>query len=80
MKNIQLIGLVLVLIIFLMPNFIIFEPYAITDEHAEGTYEINETNSYLIQNDDGTYDVYVEQEYVGTVTEIFDENLIIYNE
>ncbi len=76
----MLIGLVLVLIIFLMPNFIIFEPYAITDEHAEGTYEINETNSYLIQNDDGTYDVYVEQEYVGTVTEIFDENLIIYNE
>lgn len=75
-----LIGLVLVLSIYFMPNFIIFEPYGITDEHAEGTYEINETNSYLIQNDDGTYDVYVDREYVGTVTEIFDETLKIYNE
>lgn len=75
-----LIGLALALSIFLMPNFIIFEPYAITDEHAEGTYEINETNSYLIQNDDGTYDVYVNDEYVGTVTEIFDDSLTIYNE
>lgn len=76
----MLTGVVLVLTIFLMPNFIIFEPYAIADEHAEGTYEINEANSYLIQNEDGTYDVYVDRKYVGTVTEIFDESLIIYNE
>ena len=75
-----LVGLVLVLSIFLMPNFIIFEPYAIADEHIEGTYEINEANSYLIQNNDGTYDVYVDQKHVGTVTEIFDNSLVIYNE
>lgn len=75
-----LIGLFLVLYVFLMPNFFIFEPCAIADEHAEGTCEINETNSYLIQNNDGIYDVYVNQECVGIVTEIFEENLIIYNE
>lgn len=76
----MLIGLVLVLSMFVIPNFIIFEPYAIADEHIGETYEINEANSYLIQNNDGTYDVYGDRKYVGTETEIFDGSLAIYNE
>jgi len=73
------VGFILALVIFLTPNFIIFEPYAIAKEHEEGTYEIKNTNSYLIQNDDGTYDVYVDNIHIATVTEVFDESLKIYN-
>lgn len=41
---------------------------------------IHSDNSYLILNREGKYEVYVDNEYKTTVTQIFDDTLPIYNE
>ena len=76
------IAVIMILITLLLPNFIIFEPCAPVPEEVmkeENAYDINSTNSYLRLNEEGTYDVYVNDEYKGTVTQIFDDSLKIIN-
>lgn len=75
-----LVGGLLVVNILLFPNLIIIEPYAIAKEHIEDTYRIDKTNSYYILQEDGIYDVYVDGQYFGSVTSIFDDSLTIYSE
>lgn len=72
----------MILLTLLLPNLIIFEPYATVPEEVmkeENAFEINSANSYLLLNEEGAYDVYVYDEYKGTVTQIFDDSLKIVN-
>lgn len=76
------IAVIMILLTLLLPNLIIFEPCAPVPEEVmkeENAYDINSTNSYLLLNEDGTYDVYVNGEYKATVTQIFDDSLKIIN-
>ncbi|MCM1088486.1 MAG: M56 family metallopeptidase [Muribaculaceae bacterium] len=66
----------LILCTLFLPNLIIFEPYGpIPEDILEGTFSINADNSYLLLTEEGVYDVYVDDEYIATVTQIFDDSL-----
>lgn len=76
--------IVALLLIFtlLLPNFVILEPDGgIPDKilQNESFFLIHNDNSYLILNREGKYEVYVNNEYKATVTQIFDDTLPIYN-
>ena len=56
----------------------ILEPYSIPAEDQNDTFEINDYSAYyLIDNHNGTYDVFYNSKYIATVTEIFDSNIKI---
>ena len=76
-----LLTFALVISIFVLPNFIILEAKALPEniEELEGTFSINQGNSFFILNDDGTYDLYLGGQYLITVTEAFDDSLKIYS-
>ncbi|MCH5249047.1 MAG: M56 family metallopeptidase [Lachnospiraceae bacterium] len=76
----RFITFILIIFTLFLPNIIIFEPYHIPDEILENTFTINAVNSYLILNENGTYDLYTNGEYITTVNMIFDENLEIFND
>jgi beta-lactamase regulating signal transducer with metallopeptidase domain len=61
-----------------MPLMIIFEPYSISPEHEEGTFELTSESSYYIKNDDGTYSLYLNDEYVLTQPEATELHIKIY--
>lgn len=65
-------------IIMFMPVFFIFEPYYILPEHAEDTHEFSYENIYYIKNADGTYDLYMDGEYMITQEEAVDNQIKIY--
>ena len=46
---------------------------------TENAFDINSANSYLLLNEEGKYELYVDGEYKGTVTQIFDDSLTIVN-
>lgn len=75
--TVVLAGVILSLII-LCPNVMIFEPYAIPSEDAEGTFGISD-NIYYLKNADNTYSLYLDGECAGTLKEVYDENIRIYN-
>lgn len=80
--NAFIVALMLIFTLFL-PNFVILEPDGgIPDEilKNESFFLIHSDNSYLILNREGKYEVYVDNEYKATVTQIFDDTLPIYNE
>jgi beta-lactamase regulating signal transducer with metallopeptidase domain len=68
-----------VIIIFLL-LFIVIEPYSIAQKDEENTVELSTETSFLVVNSDGSYDIYLNKEYFGTVSEIKDSysNLCIY--
>jgi hypothetical protein len=77
--------LALAVSIFVLPNFVIFEPYGMPETYREelereGAFTLDENSVYLLMKDDGTYDLYVNGQYSATVTEVFDESLKIYKE
>ena len=62
----------------LLPNRIILEPISpLPDDVEESTFSINSGNSYLLLNNDQTYDLYVDGEYLTTVSQVFDDTLPI---
>lgn len=69
-----------ILFLVVLSFFFVFEPYFILPNDAYGTVEITNENSYLIQNQDNTYDLYINDQFFGTVNEIKDSyaNLVIY--
>lgn len=70
----------LILCTLFLPNLIIFEPYgSIPEDILEDTFSINADNSYLLLTEEGAYDVYVDDEYIATVTQIFDDSLKVIN-
>lgn len=75
-----LLALLLVFVIAFLPNFFIIEPFSMAEKDQNKGIQINSANAYYILNADGTYDVYVNSEYFGTVREIFDDSIKIYDE
>lgn len=76
--NIQIIFL-LVIFTLIFSNLITFEPYHIPEEILHNYFMMNNENSYLILNEEGKYEVYLNDEYKCTVTQIFDDTLSVYN-
>lgn len=77
-----LIAILLFIFTLFLPNFVIFEPDGgIPDEILQNKnyFLIHSDNSYLILNREGKYEVYVNNEYKATVTQIFDETLPVYD-
>jgi len=57
----------------------IFEPYDIPKEDQNNTFEIIDYSAYyLIDNHNGTYDIFYNSEYIATVNQIFDPNINVY--
>lgn len=77
-KSVMLSAVILALVVF-CPNVLIFEPYSIAEEDAEGTFDLSEDNIFYIRNKDGSYSLYIDNEYAGTVNELLGENMMIYD-
>lgn len=77
----NMILLVSMIFVFILSLFVVFEPYSINSKDQEKTLELTPGNAYLIVKPDNGYDVYVNNEYFATVTEIRDSysDLSIYN-
>jgi len=61
----------IVLILTIM-SFIVIEPYSIAPEDQQKTVEFTAETTYLVVNAKGGYDIYLNNEYLGTVSEIKD--------
>lgn len=72
-------ALLAVLLMF-VTCFFVFEPYIVTSEVVEESYVLGGDNSYIIVNDDGFYDIYIDNVHIGTTKEIQDSfsNLRVY--
>lgn len=77
-KSIMLSAVIVCLVVF-CPNVLIFEPYAIAEEDAEGTFDIKNDNVYYLNNHDGTFNLYLDGNYIATVTELLGEDVKVYN-
>lgn len=63
-----------------LSNFAVIKPSGqLPEELTRDTFVINNQNGYLVLQEDGTYDVYVNGDYLITVTQIFDDTLKISN-
>lgn len=70
MQNfIMFITIVLILTIM---SFIVIEPYSIAPEDQQKTVEFTAETTYLVVNAKGGFDIYLNNEYLGTVSEIKD--------
>ncbi len=73
-----LLTLVMIGLIGICPNVISLEPYGIPEADADGSIGLRDKGTYYFQNKYGTYDLYIDGEYVTTVYTIFDESIPIY--
>ena len=48
-------------------------------EDSEGTIGVREGDIYYVRNSDGTYDVYIDDQYYKTILERFDKKIRVYN-
>lgn len=79
-RQILISGLIIVL--YLFSTFFIFEPHYTPPQVANDSYEITIDNAYLIANPEGGYDLYMEDQFMGTFDAPIDDalrNLKIYN-
>lgn len=67
----SILFITIVLIIMFMSSVVI-EPYSIAPEDQQKTVQLMTETAYLVANTDGGYDVYLNNEYLGTVSEIKD--------
>lgn len=75
--SIILSSIILGVVIF-CPNIFIFEPYSIAEEAAETTFDIESDNVFYLKNQDSSFSLFWDGQYMGTVTEILGENIKIY--
>lgn len=73
-----LISVVMVGLIAICPNVIIFEPYGIAEEDANGSVGLKDEGNYYILNKNGTYRLYIDGKYFMTSEEILVEDIPIY--
>lgn len=66
-------------LIVIGPNILTFEPYAIPEKDAVGSVAGKEGIIFYLDNRDGTYDIYVDDQYFKTTVEIFDKHIPIYD-
>ena len=69
---------VIIFLVIICPIVFIFEPYSIREEDADGTFGLRD-NVFYLRNSDGTYDFYLDSQYVGTVSEVSGDNTQIYD-
>lgn len=69
----------LLLLIVVCPNVFIFEPYGISEEDAVGSVGVRDDSIYYIINENGTFDFYINGNYIATEKEIRDENIRVYD-
>lgn len=67
-----LILLLPVLLLLALSFSIVFEPYSIKPQDAADTVELTNQNTYLIQNPESGYDVYLNGQFYGHIDEIKD--------
>lgn len=61
-----------VLLLLTLSFSIVFEPYSIKPQDAADTVELTSQNTYLIQNPESGYDVYLNGQFYGHIDEIKD--------
>ena len=61
-----------VILLLILSFLFVFEPYSISPRDAAHTVALTSETAYLVQNQDKGYDVYLDDQYFGTVTEIKD--------
>lgn len=64
--NIIVLLTIVLILIFISLSFS-FEAYSIDTETANTTFELTNETSFLIDNNDGTYDVYLNNNYIATI-------------
>lgn len=66
--------------VILLSCSFVFEPYFITSDAIEVSYVLKDDSSYVVINEDGFYDLYVDNTFVGYFEEIHESfgNLRIY--
>lgn len=74
-----MLSVLVICLITLCPSVFIFEPYSIVKEDSEGTIGVREGDIYYVRNSDGTYDVYIDDQYYKTILERFDKKIRVYN-
>lgn len=57
----------------------VFEPYRIPNKYAEETFDSDSRNLFYIDNQDGTYDLYLDNNYYRTEPKISDPDLPVYD-
>lgn len=73
-----LLSIAIIFLVIICPIVFIFEPYSIREEDADGTFGLKDGVFYL-KNSDGTYDFYLDSQYVGTVSEVSGDSTQIYD-
>lgn len=58
----------------------VFEPYRVDAANATTTFKADDRNLFYIDNKDGTYDLYLDNQYFATESEILDSSIPIYEE
>lgn len=66
--------------IYLFSYLVIFEGYYTESETKQGVILINEVNSYIIDNGDGTYDLYLADVKIETLDSLehYNEDVPVY--
>ncbi len=72
--RIPLLQVLILTLIMIMPMlfsfFTTFEPYSIPNRDAASTFSITTKNAYLVHAANGTYDLFIDNEYEATLSEI----------
>lgn len=61
-----------IMLILTLISFVVIEPYSIAPKDQEQTIELTTENAYLVANQNGGYDIFLNNEYFGTVSEVKD--------
>lgn len=76
-----LMAAMLIIFTLILPTLVTLEPNGgIPDEILEETFALTSENAYIILNEEGEYEVYVDGEYKFTSMQILEDTLHIYNE
>lgn len=69
-----------VCILILCSLLFIFEPYAISPEDAEGTFELTKENCYAVETSDGTFNIYFNNDYWENTSSLnyYPNGMIVY--
>lgn len=66
----SILMVLLSIIFFLYPLFYTYEAYYHNPENTEGTFIVNKNDTYLMQNDNKSFDIYINGKYSLSVQEI----------
>lgn len=73
-SSLLLIGALMISLVF------VFEPYRVDSQNAISTFTSDDRNLFYIVNPDGTYDLYLDTNFLMNESEISDPYIPIYTE